>query len=295
MNKNTHDAPSHHKRHKWNFFMDMLILIFSIFLFLFLSSCGNKTSSQLTVDILKVGKADASVFRCGDSCMVIDCGEADDGQDIVTFLQDAGVSTVDVLIVTHFDKDHVGGVPAVLEQMEIDRILIPDYEGTGTAYENFMNVLSEHHLSAERLTEITTLTLGDMTVQIEPSDIEIPEASEEEYDNDMSLITTIIHGNMRLLFTGDIEAARTESWLASGDVQHCQLIKMPHHGRYNEQTSSLLDAVSADVAVICCSEKNPADDETMTALEERSITVWQTRYGDVHIESNGQKLKVTQP
>lgn len=271
-----------------------MLLLLPCISFLF-SGCGSSGISALTVDILKVGKADASIFQCGDFCMVIDCGEADDGQEIVTFLQAAGVQTVDILIVTHFDKDHVGGVPAVLEQMEVDRILIPDYEGTGNAYGNFMNALSEHNLSVERLTEITTLTLGDMTVQIEPSDIEIPEDAEEEYDNDMSLITTIIHGEVRLLFAGDIEAARTESWLASGNVQHCQLIKMPHHGRYNDQTSSLLDAVSADAAVICCSEKNPADDKTLATLEEHSVQVWQTRYGNVHIESNSQELKVTQP
>ena len=261
----------------------------------FLSGCGSSGISAMTVDIPKVGKADASVFQCGDSCMVIDCGEEDDGEDIVTFLQDARIQTVDVLIITHFDKDHVGGAPAILEQMEIGRVLIPNYEGTGDAYGAFMSKLSEHHLSAERLTEMTTLMLRDMTVQIEPSDIEIPEDAQEEYDNDMSLITTIIHGEIRLLFMGDVEAARTESWLASGDAQHCQLIKMPHHGRYNEQTSSLLDAISADHAVICCSEKNPADDDTLASLEAHSVTVWQTRYGNVHIECNGQKLIVTQP
>jgi beta-lactamase superfamily II metal-dependent hydrolase len=46
----------------------------------------------------------------------------------------------------------------------------------------------------------------------------------------MRLTITIIHGEMRLLFTGDIETARTESCLASSDAQHCQLIKMPRHG-----------------------------------------------------------------
>lgn len=271
----------------------MLLWILGIsFLF---SGCGSGGISPLTIDILKVGKADASVFRCGDSCMIIDCGEEDDGQDIVAFVQDAGIQTVDVLIVTHFDKDHVGGAPAVLEQLEIGRILIPDYEGTGTAYGNFIDAMSEQNLSAERLTEVTTLTLGDMAIQIEPSDIEIPEDAEEEYDNDMSLITTITHGAVRLLFPGDIETARTESWLASGDVQHCQLIKMPHHGKYHDQIPSLLDAVSADIAVICCSEKNPADEETLASLEEHSVTVWQTRYGDVHIESDGRELKVIQP
>lgn len=271
--------------------MLLLLLIVSLPLF----GCSSSGISALTVDVLKVGKADASVFRCGEYCMVIDCGEADDGQDIAAFLQGAGIKTIDVLIVTHFDKDHVGGVPAVLEQMEVGRILAPDYEGTGNAYENFLNALSEQGLSAERLTEAATLALGDMTVQIEPSDIGIPADAEEEYDNDMSLITTIIHGEVRLLFTGDIEAARTESWLAFGDVQHCQLIKMPHHGRYNDQTAALLDAVSADAAVICCSQKNPADDKTLAALEERAVTVWQTRYGDVHLESDGRELKVTQP
>lgn len=280
-------------RHNRRWLAGVLLLLLGISPLL--SGCGSGGLSALKADILKVGKADASVFRCGDFCLVIDCGEADDGRDLVAFLQDAGVQRIDALIVTHFDKDHVGGAPAVLEQMEVDRVLIPNYEGTGNAYRNFIDALSEYELSAERLTEVTTLTLGDMTVRIEPSDFEAPETADEEYDNDRSLITTIIHGEVRLLFTGDIEAARTESWLALGDVQHCQLIKMPHHGRYNEQTEPLLEAVSADAAVICCSEKNPADDKTLAVLEEHSIPVWQTRYGNVHVESNGRTLTVTQP
>ena len=63
--------------------------------------------TPLISTFLKVGKADAIVLESGGRAMVIDTGEEDDGQELVDFLKNRNISLVDVLIITHYDKDHV--------------------------------------------------------------------------------------------------------------------------------------------------------------------------------------------
>ena len=86
----------------------------------------------LQVQALKVGKADAIVLFCGGETMVIDCGEEEDGQEVLAYLQAEGVSEIDVLMITHFDKDHVGGADTVMNGISVSRVLLPAYTGSGT-------------------------------------------------------------------------------------------------------------------------------------------------------------------
>lgn len=77
--------------------------------------------------LLKVGKADAIVIQTSKENMVIDTGE-EDGEELVMFLKKQGISRVDTLLITHYDQEHVGGADTLMESMETERVIIPDYE-----------------------------------------------------------------------------------------------------------------------------------------------------------------------
>nr|WP_177297473.1 hypothetical protein [uncultured Blautia sp.] len=51
----------------------------------------------------------------------------------------------------YFDQDHVGGAETLIESMDVERVLVPDYEGTSTEYQDFMIALEEKGMTAERL------------------------------------------------------------------------------------------------------------------------------------------------
>lgn len=126
---------------------------------------------------------------------------------------------------------------------------------------------------------------------------EDPEAIQSaggEYDNDMSLVTSICYGERRFLLTGDIEEKRIRQMLASGSDWKHDWLKIPHHGRYEEALNDLLDAVSPQTAVICCSEKNPAEEETLQILEERRIKVWDTKEQSVVTVCDGEHITIEQ-
>lgn len=249
--------------------------------------------SPLTLQVLKVGKADAMVLTCGDAVMVIDCGEKEDGEEVLDYLAQKGAGKVDILLITHFDKDHVGGADTVVEGIPVDRILMPDYEGTGKQYKEFVDALDDLGMEPERVAEVLNLQLGDAKVKVEPpASYEIPD-TDDEYDNNFSLITTVDFGKNRLVFTGDIEEERISQWLDGGTVQKCDVLKIPHHGFYNEPLEEMVGIMQPSYAVICDSEKNPAEKKTVSMLEEKGAQCLQTKDGDITIVCDGENIEVS--
>lgn len=252
------------------------------------------TTSVLTATFLKVGKADAAVLECDGEVMVIDTGEEDDGQELADFLADKGISSVDCLIITHFDKDHVGGGDILLQSVDVERIILPDYEGTVTEYLDFMAAAEEKGYTPERITRDTSFSFGSAQVTVEPPEsYEIPDEN-REYDNNFSLIVKIYHGGSKLLFMGDAEKQRILSWIEQGKAIDCDFIKWPHHGVYNSALKTLLEQTAPEHAVITCSEKNPPDSDTLELLAEKGVDVLMTKDGDITLISDGAKLELHQ-
>ena len=84
----------------------------------------------LTITALPVGKADALILKTDDWAAMIDTGEERDGSYIRETLEAAGIDHLNLLLVTHFDKDHVGSAAELLGTVGADQVLMPDYEGT---------------------------------------------------------------------------------------------------------------------------------------------------------------------
>ncbi|MEG1633374.1 MAG: MBL fold metallo-hydrolase [Oscillospiraceae bacterium] len=259
----------------------------------FLSSRGEAVP-PLTVTLLKVGKADAIVLRSEGHAMVIDTGEEDDGEELVAFLENQGIHRVDALIITHFDRDHVGGADTLIEKMEVGQIYLPAYRGDSSDYLDFIAALSLKGLVPQELTQAIEFDFMAARVLVEPPPSYETVGGATENDNNFSLVTTVIHGDNRLLFAGDAEKQRIRGWLSGGTAAACDFLKMPHHGVYNTALNELLESVSPQYAVICSSEKHPADKETMALLKQKSITAFETKDGDVTLISDGSRLKIHQ-
>lgn len=255
---------------------------------------GAAETEPLKVTLLKVGKADAIAIQTEKNTMVIDTGEEEDGEELVFYLKNQGITQVDTLLITHFDQDHVGGADTLIESMDVERVLVPDYEGTSTEYQDFMIALEEKGMTAERLKKAEEFELGSAKVLVEPpASCEIKNG-EAEVDNNFSIITTVTHGKNRLLFTGDAEKQRIRQWMKEGNVSPCDFLKVPHHGVYNTALQELFETVAPEYAVICSSNKNPADPQTIELLKKYNTHVFQTKDGNITVISDGTSLEMKQ-
>ena len=279
------------------FLKKLLNISLILVLLLPLSGCAfhqETTIKPLTVTLLKVGKADAIIALSGKHALLIDAGEEDDGNEIVEFLRNNGISKFDSMIITHFDLDHVGGADTILETLEIKNIYLPDYEGTHTEYTDFMIALQHSSACVHRLSQPEVFSFEDVHVLIDPPESYKIINPDSDYDNNFSLITTMIHGNNRLVFTGDAEKQRIKEWLYSSNATKCNFLKVPHHGIYNRALKPLFETLNPDISVICSSQKNPGDEKTINLLHSYCPTVYETKDGNVTIISDGKKLESSQ-
>lgn len=250
--------------------------------------------ASFTCTFLKVGKADAMVLQTSGHTMIIDTGEEDDGQELVDFLKDRNIAQVEVLIITHYDKDHVGGADTLLANIPIVRVLVPDYEGIGTEYADFIMALADAGITPERISEPLSFPFGEAIVSVEPPlSYEIPDGA-IEYDNNFSLLTTVTHGINKMYFTGDIEKDRIRELLSGGSLSECVFLKVPHHGIYNTTLEDFIRAINPEYAVVCSSEKHPAEEKTLQLMKKYGVDVLETRHGNITLISDGQHLELHQ-
>ena len=265
-----------------------------------LSGTEQITHPAFTITALPVGKADALILKTDDWAAMIDTGEERDGSYICETLEAAGIDHLNLLLITHFDKDHVGSAAELLGTVGADQVLMPDYEGTRPEYVAFLSALEAHpETEVQRITGTETLEIPagsvntSLTIYAADDPAEIRD-TDGEYDNDMSLVAKVTCGEKQFLFTGDIEKTRIRQMLESQVDWKADWIKMPHHGRYQKKVEKLLEAVNPFYAVICDGGDQLAEEETLDALKKRQIKAWETADGTVVTITDGKNIKVRQ-
>ena len=107
-----------------------------------LSGCA-RADGVLRAAFLSAGAADAILIQTEHSAVLVDTGLKKNADELVAALREAGVERLDALVITHYDKDHVGGAPAVLENFAVETIYQPDYVKDGGAYERWQKALKK--------------------------------------------------------------------------------------------------------------------------------------------------------
>lgn len=247
-----------------------------------------QTLPELTVTVADIGKADAILIRTEGHAVLIDTGEAENGDEVCAMLEEQGVIRLDYLILTHLDKDHIGGAAQVLAQVEVDEILQSFNDETSEEYAAYQTACQQAGLQPQRPRTATALTVGEAVLTVIP-----PKNEQYEQDNDYSLMIEMTYGERRFLFAGDAEKERLAEYLNTRPEQ-ADLVKMPHHGRAEDNTALFVEAVSPDHAVITCSKKNPPDDKVLTVLEQAGADIFLTANGTVTAVTDGTDLKISQ-
>ncbi len=122
------------------------------FLFVLLLGCGTSpvagpVEGELKVYFLDVGQGDATLVQFpSGKWMLIDGGERHQGEKVVTMLQEAGVKEIDILVATHPDSDHIGGLPQVLQSFPVKSVYAPKVGHTTKTYQDFLLAVREQGL-----------------------------------------------------------------------------------------------------------------------------------------------------
>lgn len=248
-----------------------------------------ETASGLRVSFVDVGKGDCILLQAGDESALIDTGYEETADDVVSYLRAQGVQHLSWVMITHYDKDHVGGLRAIGKEFSPDAVYLPGYEGADKQYDFVRKAVEDLGLPAQKTTRELSLTVGPAKLAVYPSHLTyVPDANGNEgNDNDLSLVTALSFGKDSYLFTGDLEEEGIEAFLELG-LGQADVLKMPHHGQKSKATSNLLESVRPQIAVITDGEDDPADKKTLRLLEDVDADTYRTSEdGTVVITSDG--------
>ena len=263
----------------------------------FFSGCGPEretghgAEAAVKVTFFDVGKGDAVLIETANHCMMIDSGYDDTAEVILDYLKERETDRLDYLLLSHFDKDHVGGADRILEEVETGTVLQPDYQSDGGQYGEYMEVMRAQGKAPAVVTQTMELSLDGVEFVIYP-----PQKKDyEEEDNDFSLVVRMRYGDGSFLFAGDCEKERLNELLEQREFELASdVLKVPHHGRKEENSREFLSAVRPGTAVITSSKEKPADEEICGILEELGTDVYFTENGTVTVCWDGEKFEVLQ-
>ena len=232
-----------------------------------------------------VGKGDCILVSMGDSHILIDAGYEETSDKMVGELRTLGVDALDAMIVTHYDKDHVGGAAEIAQEIPVGTFYLPDYVGDADKCGDLLDMIRKEGLEAVRVSEDTSFSLQDAEVRVGAALVSYDPA--EKNDNDASLIVEIIYGEDEWLLPGDIERDAIEVWL-EGRQETFDVLKLPHHGKKEKNTKDLIESGQPEIAVITDSEEEDASKKVLKGLEEEGAAVYRSSVnGTIVISGNG--------
>lgn len=205
------------------------------------------TRGELTVTFLSVGHGDSAVLELpGGKTMVIDGGGFygfDTGRLVSDFLRYRKITRIDYVILSHAQRDHMGGLKTVVEEFRPQEFW---WNGVGTLDRELARALKD----AGTRTVLVDATTGPRVIGGVRFEFLHPQrAGMETGDvNEQSLVVLVSYGKRRFLFTGDI-GKDTERRLLERDIR-ADVLKVSHHGSKGSTSMEFLKRVNPGVSVI---------------------------------------------
>ena len=243
--------------------------------------------SAFTVDILSTGKSDCVILRMDGLVVVCDTADADDYDAIDKKLRELGAERIDCLILSHYDKDHIGSAAKLLQSFPVGTVLRPDYEESSVEYVLLLNALAAGEAEDLVVREDWRLETEHGSILVDPPDKDYGD------DNNSSLIVTVTYEDCRVLLMGDALKKRTEEFLAGAEESY-DLVKLPHHGDSNKALLRLLRAAPPLAAVETLSAGETVEADLLSLLSELKIPLYSTLDGPVRAVWSDGALTVTQ-
>lgn len=249
---------------------------------------GTAQAGTLTVTWLDVGQGDAAVIQCGGQSMLIDGGKPEKSSYIYAWLQQHSLSYLDVIVATHVDADHIGGLSGALNYASVGTAYCPETTGTTETFQSFVKYLAQRGKQITVPTAGETYALGGAQVQI------LGPLHCAEDSNDNSIVLKVSFGATSFLFTGDAERAEEQDLLNAGVNLQSTVLKVGHHGSDTSTSYPFLRAVAPQYAVISVGAGNSYGHPTeavLSRLRDAGVTTFRTDLqGEITAVSDGQTI-----
>lgn len=256
----------------------LVIFLFIIFILLFTYNLENK-NKDLTFAMLDVGQGDAIFIESPSGFQIlVDSGRDKKVLSELSHQMSFFDRSIDLVIMTNPDLDHIGGFVEVLEKYKVDKILEPGTYNDSEVYKKIEEIIKGKNISRYLARAGTRIPLGDGA----SLDILFPDKDVSTWDNnDGSIVARIIYGNHSFILTGDA-SIKTEKYLLdkfNQEVFDADFLKVGHHGSRTSTSLEFVQAITPRYALISSGQGNKyghPHDEILDRLSSLNIEILRT-------------------
>ncbi|HOK35516.1 MAG TPA: MBL fold metallo-hydrolase [Candidatus Pacearchaeota archaeon] len=282
------------------------IILFCLFLGVVLVFQAIFAFSQapfLEINFFDVGEGDAAMIEPSKNTQIlIDGGPSGEIVEKIAKEMPFFDREIELMILTHPDKDHITGLFDVFKNFKVDKVLMPQMEGDleeKDLYLNFQKAVEEEGSEMVFAKEGQKISFGNnakMFILWPPQNFQSGET------NDYSVVAKLSFGDVDFLFTGDAPK-KVEYQLLANNYSlsekefslDSEILKVAHHGSKYSSDENFLKAVSPDIAVISVGKNSYGHPtkEVLDNLQKYGIVIYRTdKNGNIKVISNGQDYQV---
>lgn len=265
-----------------------VIILIGIIL-IYLSNNKDDSNYDLKIYFFNAGKADAILLSKNNHYIMIDTGEKSLSNDIINYFNNNDITKLDYLIITHFDKDHVGSASKIIDKIEIENVIQSNSPKESDYYTSYLESLSNKNITPITVEDDYKIKLDDLDINVNGPTI----VYDSNESNNSSLIVSLIYNNNSFLFTGDIENARIKDFI-NDNTNTYDFIKLPYHGKYLKRLDDLLDNTKPKYGVMTCSNTEGCEEKTIEVLNNYNLKYYSTKNGSIIVLSDGNNIKINQ-
>ncbi len=258
-----------------------------------------KTLPQdLNLYFIDVGQGDCTLMTTPHhKTILIDGGgsrnneEYDVGKSVLLpYLLNHHIKKIDMVVVSHFDADHSNGLVAILENLEVSKLVIGKQKEESEEYKTIIGIAKDKSINIQVVEQKNQIKIEDGLW----FDVLFPEENLKLQGlNNNSLVLRLNTGNFKMLFTGDIEKEAEQKLLTTNkenDMLKATAIKIAHHGSKTSTTTEFLKAVNPKIALIGVGANNlfgHPNSEVLERLKQNGSKVFRTdKDGEIRIRVN---------
>lgn len=198
--------------------------------------------NEARIHLIDVGQGSCVLIQQGNYAALLDAGEADQGEKVVSYLKSQQVERLDFVLASHPHSDHIGGMATVLQTFPVDKLVMPKIPKkmipTTRVYENMLNAIQEQQIPVLGARVGEQYKLGDGTLTI------LGPTGEFDDLNNMSVAVRYTYEGKSFLFTADMEAEAEEGLLATGETLTADVYVLGHHGSRTSSSEALLQKIA---------------------------------------------------
>ena len=223
--------------------------------------------------VFEVGSGSCALLHSDECNVLVDCGKEIWQFDILDIFDYLDIDKLDLMILTHPDKDHIGDMAEVAENVEIDRFVTcenGDYELT-EYYENLLKTLELRDIEVEAVKAGDRISFGDVVLDV------VSPTKVYNSTNNNSVVVKVSYNGFTALLTGDAGKAAESDILSSGYDISANVLQVAHHGSGSSTTEEFLEAVDPDCALISVYQSDYLpNDYTLGRLIDYGCDVFRT-------------------